>query len=475
MPVLRKAPLQLLPTATSPVIPQQKPTAFHIMTKPIGPICNLDCRYCFYLEKEDLYAQEGRKERPSWAMPDDVLELYIRQYIEQQEVPEISFAWQGGEPTLLGVRFFRRVVELQKQYAQGKRIVNAFQTNGTLLDDEWGGFLHENQFLVGLSIDGPAYLHNVYRVDKRGRDTFEQVLRGLECLKKHRVEFNTLTVVNRANSQEPLEVYRFLKEIGSGFIQFIPLVERAATAPLTSENGLIQLALAPPAKEGEGRSPVTEWSVRADDYGNFLVAIFEEWVRHDIGRIFVQHFDNALASWAGVGASICVFSETCGTALAMEHNGDLYACDHYVYPEYRRGNIREKSLAEMVASPEQVKFGTDKRDTLPQYCRQCEVRFACHGECPKHRFIRTPDGEWGLNYLCAGYKKFFTHIDPYMKTMASLLHAGRAPAEIQQMLAAQEQREKAQAQEHLWKTVGPNDPCPCGSGIKYKKCCRNRK
>jgi uncharacterized protein len=455
IPALRPAPQQTLPTA------------FHIMTKPIGPICNLDCRYCFYLEKEAMYHQEGRKEQPSWQMPDDVLETYIRQYIAQQDVPEISFAWQGGEPTLLGVRFFRRVVELQRKYAEGKRIQNALQTNGTLLDNEWGAFLAEEGFLVGLSIDGPQDLHDAYRVDKQGRPTFEAVMGGLEVLKKHGVEFNTLTVVHRANARQPERVYRFLKEIGSGFMQFIPLVERTTQEPQPSANGLIQLALAPPPRVGDPRSPVTEWSVRAEDWGQLLITIFDAWVRSDVGRIFVQHFDVALGIWAGAGASLCVFSETCGKALAIEHNGDVYSCDHYVYPAYRLGNIREKPLVEMVHSPEQTRFGQDKADLLPRYCRECEVRFACNGECPKHRFLRTPDGEFGLNYLCAGYKRFFKHIAPYMERMAALLRAGRAPAEIMRPL-------QQQARQQAWKTVGRNDPCPCGSGKKYKQCCLNR-
>ena len=440
--------------------------AFHVMTKPIGPICNLDCRYCFYLEKEELYQSE-RRQRPSWEMPEEVLESYIRQYIQSQSVPEISFAWQGGEPTLLGVSFFERVVALQKQYAEGKTIHNALQTNGTLLDDTWGAFLAKNNFLVGLSIDGPAHLHDAYRVDKQGRPTFERVMAGLAVLKKHDVKFNTLTVVNRKNSQEPLAVYKFLREIGSGFMQFIPLVERSPIAPVETENGLIQLSLATPAQPGQPRSPVTDWSVRSEDYGKFLITIFEEWVRRDIGTTFVQMFDVALGSWAGAGPSLCVFSETCGAALALEHNGDLYACDHYVYPDYKLGNVLETPLETLVNSERMQKFGNDKRDTLPKYCRECDVRFACHGECPKHRFLKAPDGEWGLNYLCAGYLKFFHHVTPYMKTMTALLHAGRAPAELMGMLL---QREAAAAK----KTPGRNEPCPCGSGKKYKVCCLRR-
>lgn len=436
--------------------------AFHAMTKPIGPICNLDCKYCFYLEKENLYLGH-----PSWQMSDEVLEAYIEQYIQGQAAPEIQFAWQGGEPTLLGVRFFRKVVELQKKHADGKRIFNALQTNGTLLDDEWGEFLRGGEWLVGVSIDGPRDLHDAYRVDKQGRPTFDQVIRGIEMLKKHNVEFNTLTVVNRKNSQHPLAVYQFLKEIGSGFIQFIPLVERSAQAPLPSGDGLIQLSLAPPPRDGgEIRSPVTEWSVRSAQYGEFLSQIFDYWVRRDVGRVFVQAFDVALANWTGGNPGLCVFSETCGAALAVEHNGDVYSCDHYVYPQYKLGNLMNASLAQMVASPEQRQFGLEKSTTLPKYCRECEVRFACHGECPKHRFVHTPDGEPGLNYLCAGYKAFFNHIDPYMRAMGQLLAARRAPAEIMEMIARREHPEPT-----ALRKIGRNERCPCGSGKKYKECC----
>jgi uncharacterized protein len=450
---------------------------FHVMTKPIGPICNLDCRYCFYLEKEELYPREQR-ERSSWRMPDEVLESYVRQYIEAQDAPEVSFAWQGGEPTLLGVDFFEKVVALQRRYAGGKRITNALQTNGTLLDDAWGAFLAEQNFLVGISIDGPKDLHDCYRVDKRGRPSFEQVLRGLEVLQRHRVAFNTLTVVHRRNAREPQRVYRFLKEIGSGFLQFIPLVEREATAPLAADGALIPLTFAPPTpppgplsetERGNKQPPVTEWSVRAEEYGQFLVTIFEEWVRRDVGRVFVQLFDVALGNWSGLGASLCYFKETCGAALAIEHNGDVYACDHYVYPEYRLGNLMQEPLAGIVAAPEQQRFGREKRDTLPRFCRECDVRFACHGECPKHRFLRTPDGEWGLNYLCAGYKRFFRHIDPYMREMSRLVWAGRAPAEIMAIL--EEGRRGDGVAPPRSSGPGRNDPCPCGSGRKYKACC----
>ena len=403
-------------------------SGFHILTKPIGPICNLDCKYCFYLEKQKLYPEERE-----WRMSDEVLEEYVRQYIESQPVPEINFAWQGGEPTLLGVEFFRKAVQLQQKYAGRKTISNALQTNGTLLDAEWCEFLAANKFLVGLSIDGPRELHDKYRVDKGQAPTFDAVVRGLELLKEHKVDFNTLTVVNRANSRQPLAVYRFLKEIGSQFIQFIPLVERQPS-PQTKALGLDFAAPPDLAQEEDSQSPVTAWSVEAAQYGKFLCTIFDEWVRKDVGQTFVQLFDVALGNWMGLGSSLCVFAEKCGVALAMEHNGDVYSCDHYVYPKYRLGNVMNQSLGEMVGSREQMKFGSDKLDLLPQYCRKCEVRFACNGECPKHRFIRTPDGEDGLNYLCAAYKRFFNHIDHSMHTMAQLLQQGRAAAEIMEML-----------------------------------------
>lgn len=432
------------------------------MTKPIGPICNLDCKYCFYLEKEKLFPSNE-----NFRMSDEVLEAYIRQYIEGQNVPEISFAWQGGEPTLMGVKFFRKVVELQQRHANGKRITNALQTNGTLVDDEWGEFLAANGFLVGLSVDGPAHLHDAYRVDKRQQPTFDAVMRGLGVLKKHGAEFNTLTVVNRKNSRHPLEVYRFLKEIGSGFIQFIPLVERKADA--THNPHGLDLAEPPvPGTEEDANEPVTSWSVRAEDYGEFLVRIFDEWVRRDVGRFFVQIFDVALGNWVGAGGGLCVFSERCGSAMALEHNGDLYSCDHYVYPQFRLGNILNQSIGEMAGSEFQRKFGNDKADTLPRYCRECDVRFACHGECPKHRFIETPDGEPGLNYLCAAYKRFFRHVDPHMRTMGDLLKAGRAPAEIMAMLNARDGRGTPSGKPRR------NDPCPCGSGRKFKQCCGGR-
>jgi len=424
---------------------------FHVMTKATGPICNLDCAYCYYLEKEKLYP--GTKD---WGMTEDTLERYVKQYIEGQDVPEVHFAWQGGEPTILGEAFFEKAVAFQKRYANGKTITNALQTNGTLLDDEWCGFFGEHEFLIGLSIDGPRAVHDEYRVDKGGRSSFDRVMRGLELMKRHRVEFNTLTCVHRANQNRPVEVYRFLKEIGSRYMQFIPIVERKADAPET-------LSLVQPDYEGDAR--VSAWSVRPLAYGKFLSAIFDEWVRKDVGRYFVQIFDVSLQAWMGMEPGLCVFAETCGNALVMEHNGDVYSCDHYVYPEFKVGNVNDAPLAELVHSPAQAAFGEAKKSALPRYCVECDVRFACNGECPKHRFIETPDGEAGLNYLCAGYKHFFHHVDPHMKFMAGELRAGRPAANVMRYVAV-DTGIAATAQ-----ALSPNAACPCGSGRKYKKCC----
>jgi uncharacterized protein len=400
------------------------PDTFHVMAKPSGAICNLDCQYCFYLDKEALFDRGAR-----FRMSDDVLDVYIRQQIAAQRGPEILFAWQGGEPTLMGVDFFERAVALQRRYAGGRTVQNAFQTNGTLLDDAWGEFLKRENFLVGLSIDGPQPLHDLYRVDKGGKPTFDRVMRGLEMLKKHGVEFNTLTVVHRENVRQPLEVYRFLKEIGSGFLQFIPLVERRPAAESVTRG----LSHAPPPTPGTTETEVTEWTVRAHDYGEFLVTIFEEWVRQDVGKVFVQLFDVSLGIWMGQPAGLCLFRDTCGDAVALEHNGDVFSCDHFVYPSYKLGNLLNQNLGEMVRGAQQRSFGAAKAGTLPAYCRNCDVRFACNGECPKNRFIPTPDGEPGLNYLCAAYQRFFRHVDPAMRGMAWLVQNRRAPAEIMKL------------------------------------------
>ena len=419
------------------------PAAFHIMMKPRGAICNLDCEYCYFLSKEFMYP--GSRFR----MADDLLEEYTKQYIEAQRVPEVTFAWQGGEPTLMGLDFFKRAVELQQKYKKpGMHVHNALQTNGTLLDDDWCRFFHDNDFLIGLSVDGPRELHDAYRVDKGGKPTFDKVMAGMHLMQRHKVEFNILTTVHAANADHPLEVYRFLRdEAKTQFMQFIPIVER------DNDTGY-----------QEGDTP-TNRSVTAEQYGRFLIGIFDEWVRRDVGRVFVQIFDVALAAWTGNRPGLCIFEETCGSALAMEHNGDLFSCDHFVEPNYRLGNIQEIPLIEMVASAQQRKFGQDKRDLLPQYCLDCEVRFVCNGGCPKNRFITTPDGDPGLNYLCAGYRAFFNHVNRPMQIMAGELRHRRPPANVMRILAEEEAARRRQ-----FAGVGRNDPCPCGSGRKFKQC-----
>ena len=429
---------------------------FHVMAKPIGPICNLDCKYCFYLEKELLYPQAD-PHIDKWAMSDQVLESYIRQYIEAHDTPVVNFAWQGGEPTLLGVDYFRKLVQIQKKYANGKQIANAFQTNGVLLNDAWAEFFLENQFLIGISIDGPRELHDAYRVDKGGQPTFDRVMRGIETLQRNKVDFNTLTTVHRANADSPLEVYRFLRDNGSGYMQFIPIVERIAHQ--VTDEGLRLIS-----PDFAGAAKVAPWSVEPRQFGRFLCTIFDEWVRRDVGRTFVQLFDVSLETWSGMEASLCIFRKQCGAALAIEHSGDLYSCDHFVYPENRLGNIMDSALAALAGSEKQQRFGEAKESTLPRYCRECDVRFACNGECPKHRFLTTPDGEPGLNYLCAGYKMFFHHVDPAMRFMAAELAAQRAPANVMRWVAAEDARVRMGK-------AGRNDPCPCGSGRKFKQCC----
>lgn len=428
--------------------------SFHIMAKAIGSTCNLDCKYCFYLEKENLYPPKS-----DFRMTFEILESYIKQKIETDKSIPISFAWQGGEPTLLGIEYFKKIIEFQAKYSNGKKIRNTLQTNGILLNDEWCNFFAENKFLVGISIDGPEEMHNKYRLNKAGKPTFNQVMRGLEYLKKHNVEYNTLTVVQRDNSYHPHEAYNFLKEIGSGFIQFIPIVERIAATP--PPDGLTLVS-----PDFQDSAEVSDWSVEPLQFGNFLCDVFDEWVRNDVGKTFVQIFYVSLESWVGLDPGLCVFAKTCGNALALEHNGDLFSCDHYVYPENKLGNIIATPIESLVNSEKQQKFGNDKLDTLPKYCLTCKVRFACNGECPKHRFIKTPNGENGLNYLCEGYKKFFAHIDVYMKFMANEYRSGRPVANVSWWA-----KEKDEGFPGI--NTGRNDGCPCGSGLKFKKCCGN--
>ena len=429
------------------------PSAFHLLAKPTGAVCNLDCAYCFFLSKEMLYP--GSRFR----MADELLEAYLRQLIEAHaQVPEVMVAWQGGEPTLMGLEFFRRSVELADRYlGPGQRAVYSIQTNGTLLDDDWAEFFKQNQFLVGISIDGPREMHDAYRVNKGGKGSFDQVIRGLEHLKTAEVEWNALTTIHTANADHGAEVYRFLRDdCEARYIQFIPIIERVVEA---AEDGTVPWTSwrDRPLYEQRG-DRVTGRSVTGEQYGRFLIDVFEEWVRRDVGEVYVQMFDVALANWVGEPPGLCVHTETCGLALALEHTGDLYSCDHFVEPRYLLGNIKERHMLELVSSPQQVQFGLDKRDTLPQYCLECDVRFACHGGCPKDRFIRTPDGDPGLNYLCAGFKEFFHHVDAPMRVMADLLARNRAPAEIMELYASEDARR------------GRNDLCTCGSGQKWKRC-----
>lgn len=430
---------------------------YSIIAKPIGPLCNLNCRYCFYLEKRHLFGKDA-----SFKMTLNVLESFIRQYIESQDVPEVVFLWQGGEPTLLGVDFFQKVINLQKKYAKGKKRVNAIQTNGVLIDDHWCEFFSEHDFLVGVSLDGPEELHNCYRIDKKGRPTFKAVMRGLGFLKKHAIRFNTMTVLNDYNSRHPLAVYRFLKEVGDGFMQFIPIVE---CKPDKRERELgFQLGF-PPVPGKENRNPaLTSWSVKPKQFADFYIQIFDEWVRKDVGKVFVQFFDTALNNWMGVGSGLCVFAPTCGNAGALEYNGDLYSCDHYVYPQYKLGNILNKPLSELIKSDRQLKFGQDKADSLTGYCLDCDVRFACNGDCPKHRFLYAPDGEPGLSYLCPAYRRIFKHMDPHMQAMSRSVRSGHEAAQVMNAVAEGDRRKQ-------FASANRNDPCPCGSGRKYKRCC----
>ena len=413
---------------------------FHVLVKPIGPSCNLACEYCFYLDKAGMFPDSK-----SFRMSDAVLERFTRQYIEGQpeETAEVNFAWQGGEPTLLGIEFYRRAREFQEKYRRPDlKITNALQTNGMLLDDEWGRFLHENEFLVGISIDGPEELHDRFRKDKSGKGSFARVMKGLEALKRHQVEFNTLTVVQRDNGPHPERVYEFLKDIGTEFMQFIPIVEP------------------------EANGPVSERSVLPRQWGDFLHGVFEQWRRHDIGTIYVQYFEMMLGIIMGSpGGALCVHSRTCGRSVALEHNGNLYSCDHFVFPEYLLGNIAEHSLGEMLDGDQQMKFGQDKFDALPGYCRNCEFLPFCFGGCPGHRLIKSPDGQPGLNYLCQGYLSFYSYTLKYFRAMAECLRRQRPSAEYRNFL-----QPRQPAGVHPGK-VGRNDPCPCGSGKKYKKCC----
>jgi uncharacterized protein len=434
----------------------KRPNAFHVMLKPAGSSCNLNCTYCYYLEKKKLYPETREMK-----MSVELLENFTRQFIESHQVSVVTFTWQGGEPTLMGLDFFRRAIELQKKYSGGKKIENAFQTNGIRLNDDWCKFFTDNNILVGISIDGAEHNHDHYRKTLSGRPTFKKVMNVIELLHRHKVEFNTLSAVNSYNVHCASETYRFLKKIGSGFMQFLPVVEYTADERPEQELQLI-------APMHSKNVKVTQWSVGGSNYGKFLMTIFDEWVRNDVAKYYVQIFDATLANYVGENPGLCVFNDTCGDALVMEHNGDLFSCDHFVYPEYFLGNITETPLLDLIKSQQQFDFGVDKRNKLPQYCLQCDVRYACHGECPKHRFLLTPDDKPGLNYLCAGYKMFFKHVEQYMKFMAEELKNKRPPANIMNWIRNKENQIIKPA------IPGRNDPCTCGSGKKYKNCCAGR-
>jgi len=391
------------------------------MAKPVGSTCNLDCVYCYYLSKESLAKGPG-----AGRMSEETLELFIKQYIDGTPGDQVVFSWQGGEPTLLGLDFFRKVIALEQKHAQaGQRIENNLQTNGLLLDDEWCAFLREHRFLVGLSIDGPRAIHDHYRVTKGKQPTFDKVLAAAKRLQRHGVPFNTLTCVHRFNGRKPLEVYRFLRqELNSTHIQFIPIVEHRhfeRIAPKTWNHAQLPRDGDPEARPGHPNSIVTDWSVDPDDWGYFLSKVFDRWLSQDIGKVMVNHFETLVAQHLGLPSQMCVYSEVCGKGVAVENDGSVYACDHYVYPEYRLGYLQTSKLDRMVFSREQAKFGYAKSESLPQYCRQCAYLKDCWGECPKNRLIRTPAGEPGLNYLCRGFKRFFAHALPEVERIAAVL------------------------------------------------------
>jgi uncharacterized protein len=415
----------------------QRAREFHVFAKPAGAVCNLDCQYCYYLEKERLYP-----ESTCFRMPDDLLEAYIVQQIAMAQGSEVLFSWHGGEPTILGLDYFRRIVELQRRHCPaGTHMANSIQTNGVLLTDEWGRFFAAEQFGVGLSLDGPRELHDAYRTTRDGRTTHRQVMQSYRLLRRHKIPVDLLCVVHAKNVQHPLEVYHFFKEIGAQYLSFIPLVE-----PQPGSTGGVS-----------GRT------VPAEAFGRFLCEIFDEWVRHDMGRLIVQIFEEAARPALGLNHSLCIFRPTCGDVPVVEHNGDFYQCDHFVTPEHRLGNIRDTPLAALLESPAQDAFGRAKLERLPRYCQACDVLTMCNGGCPKDRIIQAPDGEPGLNYLCAGYRRFFMHCRPYTERMAALLWAGQQPDSLMEQLRVEEADSLPIA--------GRNDPCPCGSGRKFKACC----
>lgn len=392
----------------------------YVMLKPAGAHCNLACKYCYYLEKNNLYQNSHRH-----LMSDEMLEQFTREYIEAQTMPQVLFTWHGGEPLMRSIDFYKKALALQKKYAHGKQIDNVIQTNGTLLTDEWCEFFAKNHWLVGISIDGPQEYHDHYRVTPAGKPSWEKVMQGISLLKKHRVEWNAMAVVNAYNAEHPLEFYHFFRDNGCQYLQFTPIVERLTE----HEDGRTLASLA-----DDREIPLADASVTPQQWGNFLCTIFDDWVRHDVGKTFVEIFDCTLANWMGVLPGICAYSKECGHAGVMEHNGDVYSCDHFVFPEYKLGNIREQSLIDMLYGEKQQTFSRLKHTSLPRQCKECDMEFACHGECPKNRFEKDKYGEPGLNYLCQGYYQYYTHVAPYMDFMKRELLAQRPPANIMNVL-----------------------------------------
>lgn len=392
----------------------------YVMLKPAGAHCNLACKYCYYLEKNNLYQNSHRH-----LMTDEMLEQFTREYIEAQTMPQVLFTWHGGEPLMRSIDFYKKALALQKKYANGKQIDNVIQTNGTLLTDEWCEFFAKNHWLVGISIDGPQEYHDHYRVTPAGKPSWEKVMQGILLLKKHHVEWNAMAVVNAYNAEHPLEFYHFFRDNGCQYLQFTPIVERLTE----HEDGRILASLA-----DNREIPLADASVTPEQWGNFLCTIFDDWVRHDVGKTFVEIFDCTLANWMGVPPGICAYSKECGHAGVMEHNGDVYSCDHFVFPEYKLGNIREQSLIDMLYGEKQQAFSRLKHTSLPRQCKECDMEFACHGECPKNRFEKDKYGEPGLNYLCQGYYQYYSHVAPYMDFMKRELLAQRPPANIMNVL-----------------------------------------
>lgn len=393
------------------------------MLKPAGARCNMACTYCYYLEKVRLYHDEGRH-----TLSDELLERFTRDYIEAQTMHNVLFTWHGGEAFMRPLAFYKRAVELQRRYARGRRIDNCIQTNGTMITEEWCRFLRDNRWLVGLSIDGPQEFHDEYRRTAAGRPSFQKVMQGIRMLNRYGVEWNAMAVVNDFNADYPLDFYRFFKQIGCNYIQFAPIVERTIVDIATGKKRLATV------NDAASDAELTDFSVTPQQWGDFLCAVFDEWVRRDVGKVFVQLFDSTLANRVGTEPGVCTMASTCGHAAVMEFNGDVYSCDHFVFPQYRLGNIREKTLTEMMYGADQQVFGKMKSDALTRQCRECEYLFACHGECPKNRFVRSAYGEPGHNYLCAGYKRFFRHVAPYMDFMKTELDAGRPPANVMQAI-----------------------------------------